>query len=131
MPFVFILTCRCCDTPTTVACTTQHCKMPTAGEETRIGTPRRVTKPKNCRTTNPNSGDHQPDVWQAAVFFSSQSRPFVLVFFFLVARAFGFVDALEAVMTATQKESLPYGRRPAIKFASGEEGPRSILVGAT
>ena len=37
-------------------------------------------------------------------FFSSQSRPFVLVFFFLVARVFGFVDALEAVMTATQKE---------------------------
>ena len=34
----------------------------------------------------------------------SQSRPFVLVLLILVARVCGYVDALEAVTTATQKE---------------------------
>ena len=91
-------------------------------------------QPKNWRgpsqvlaSTNPTTG--KPPYPLNPVFADkpSQSRPFVLVFFFLVARVFGYVDALEVVMTAAQKEPfLTDAGRPAIKFVSGEEGLRPI-----
>ena len=70
-----------------------------------------ATIPKNWRATIPISGGHQPDDWQAPyslnlVFATkfSWSRSLVLMFFFLVARVFGLVGALEASVTAARKE---------------------------
>ena len=71
-------------------------------------------------TTNPRIGGHQPENWQAAVFFFLGckvfadkffwSRPFVLVFTFLIDRTFGYVDVRQAATIVTQKE--PFLTRP-------------------
>ena len=63
-----ILTCRCGDTHTTIACATRHRNMPTP-ERRRMGTPRRAAKPRICRRPSPRTGGHQTDDWQATVFF--------------------------------------------------------------
>ena len=72
------------------------------------------------------AGDH-PKYWRALtrrpagrrVLFNSaladkpsQPHPFVLVLFFLVARVFGYEDALEAVMTGVQNEPFLTGAHP-------------------
>ena len=112
-----ILTCRCRDTRHS---SLRHAALQHAhsrrGDELapNAGWPSRELagdQPKNWRgpsqvlaSTDPTNG--KPPYPLNPVFADkpSQSRPFVLVFFFLVARVFGYVDALEAVMTAAQKE---------------------------
>ena len=54
--------------------------------------------------TNPSNGSPPYYFNLALAGKLSQSRPFVLVLLFFVARVCGYVDALEAVTTATQKE---------------------------
>ena len=74
--------------------------------------------PKNWRATNPRTGGHQPENWEAAVLFNPvfvdkffQSHPFVPVFTFLIDRTFGYVDVHEADDSCAER-ALPYGRRP-------------------
>ena len=56
--------------------------------------------------TNPTTGRPQSSLNPVFATKFSQSRSLMLMFFFLVARVFGLVGALEAAVTAARKE--PY-----------------------
>ena len=101
--------------------------MPTPGEEKENGHPTQGCQPVKLRA--------QHDDWHEFFLFdvSTTSPPsralFVQVLFFFVVRVFGYVDALEAVMTVMRKDPLSRAQtRPAIEFVSGEEGLRPLLV---
>ena len=84
---------------------------------------------KKLAGTNPRTG--RPPYSFNLVFADKflQSRPFVLVFTFLVDRAFEYVDARGAVIVGAQKEPfLTDADRPAIEFVSGEEGLRPLQL---
>ena len=66
--------------------------------------PTQGCQPKNLRATIPTTVRPPYSSNLALAGKPSLSHPFVLVFYSFVTRAFGYVDALEAVMVMAQKE---------------------------
>ena len=142
---LLFLTCCCRDTHHSGLRHAAHCNMPTHTERRDkcahhaglLTQELAGDHPKNWRARNQTTGGRptlvlagtNPTTERSSYSFNpvfadkpSQSHPFVLMLFFLVAGAFGCVDALGVVRLVAQKEPrvivvaqrvlLHYGRRP-------------------